>query len=75
MMLNAGNTQGCGDMGFAGTGDLPIDNNPVENAIHLIALGKKTGYSPAPSAPANVQRLFKPCWAPPNLMALTLMRG
>jgi len=26
---------------YAGTGDLPIDNNPVENAIRPIALGKK----------------------------------
>ena len=26
---------------YAETGDLPIDNNPVENAIRPIALGKK----------------------------------
>ena len=28
-------------MRYAQTGDLPIDNNPVENAIRPIALGKK----------------------------------
>ena len=26
---------------YAETGDLPIDNNPVENSIRPIALGKK----------------------------------
>lgn len=26
---------------YAGSGTLPIDNNPVENAIHPIAIGKK----------------------------------
>lgn len=28
-------------MRYAQTGDLPIDNNPVENAIRPIAIGKK----------------------------------
>jgi transposase len=28
---------------YAETGDLPIDNNPVENSIRPIALGKKNG--------------------------------
>jgi len=28
---------------YAETGHLPIDNNPVENTIRLIALGKKNG--------------------------------
>jgi hypothetical protein len=26
---------------YAQAGDLPIDNNPVENAIHPVVLGKK----------------------------------
>jgi transposase len=28
---------------YAGTGHLPIDNNPVENCIRPIAIGKKNG--------------------------------
>jgi len=32
-------------IGYAETGDLPIDNNPVENSIRPIALGKNYAQS------------------------------
>ena len=38
---------------YIADGDLPIDNNWVENRIRPIALGRKTGYSPARSAREN----------------------
>jgi len=31
----------AGRLRYAETGDLPIDNNPIENSIRPIALGKK----------------------------------
>ncbi|SFI46133.1 Transposase IS66 family protein [Nitrosomonas sp. Nm34] len=56
---------------YAQSGHLPIDNNPVENAIRPIALGKKIGYLPAQSVPANAQPLSKLCSVPLNLMDWT----
>ena len=47
---------------YAQTGHLPIDNNPVENAIRLIALGKKnwlfTGSERAGQRAAAIQSLL-----------------
>jgi len=47
---------------YAQTGDLPIDNNPVENAIRPIALGKKNwlfaGSERAGMRAAAIQSLF-----------------
>ena len=47
---------------YAGSGHLPIDNNPVENAIRPIALGKKnwlfTGSERAGKRAAAIQTLF-----------------
>lgn len=47
---------------YAHTGDLPIDNNPVENAIRPIALGKKnwlfTGSERAGQRAAAIQSLL-----------------
>jgi putative transposase len=51
---------------YAETGDLPIDNNPIENAIRPIAIGKRTGYLRAVNAPASVLPRSKVCWRPPN---------
>ena len=45
---------------YASSGHLPIDNNPVENTIRPIALGMKTGCSPAPGAPEKVSTSSKP---------------
>ncbi|MBK7493445.1 MAG: transposase domain-containing protein [Nitrosomonas sp.] len=45
---------------YANSGNLPIDNNPVENTIRPIALGKKTGCSPAPNAPENAAAIQTP---------------
>ena len=49
-------------MAYAGSGHLPIDNNPVENAIRPIALGKKnwlfTGSERAGKRAAAIQTLF-----------------
>lgn len=39
---------------YAETGELPIDNNPVENAIRPIALGRRTGCSRAANGPGSV---------------------
>lgn len=47
---------------YAASGDLPIDNNPVENAIRPIALGKKNwlfaGSERAGRRAAAIQNLF-----------------
>jgi len=47
---------------YAHTGSLPIDNNPVENVIRPIAIGKKnwlfTGSERAGQRAANIQTLF-----------------
>lgn len=47
---------------YAYTGHLPIDNNPVENAIRPIAIGKKnwmfTGSKRAGQRAAAIQTLF-----------------
>lgn len=47
---------------YAHTGDAPIDNNPVENAIRPIAIGKKnwlfTGSEQAGKRAAAIQSLF-----------------
>ena len=47
---------------YAETGYLPIDNNPVENVIRLIALGKKnwlfTGSERADQRAAAIQTLL-----------------
>lgn len=47
---------------YAGSGTLPIDNNPVENAIRSIAIGKKnwlfTGSERASRRAAAIQSLF-----------------
>ena len=47
---------------YAQTGNLPIDNNPVENAIRPIAIGKKnwlfTGSERAGKRAAAIQSLF-----------------
>lgn len=51
---------------YADGGHLPIDNNPVENSIRPLAIGKKIGYLPAQSAPANAPPRCNPCSAPPN---------
>jgi len=48
---------------YAETGYLPIDNNPVENAIRPIALGKRIGYSLVPSGLENGRQQYNPCWA------------
>nr|WP_262967288.1 transposase domain-containing protein [Methylobacter psychrophilus] len=49
-------------MSYAETGHLPIDNNPVENVIRPIALGKKNwlfaGSEPAGQIAAAVQSLL-----------------
>jgi len=60
---------------YAETGDLPIDNNPVENCIRPIALGKKTGCLQDRNAPASALRSSKPCSARPSSMALILLPG
>jgi hypothetical protein len=60
---------------YAQSGHLPIDNNPVENSIRPIALGKRTGYSPAQSAPASAQLLSKLCSAPLSSMDWTHLHG
>ena len=47
---------------YAETGHLPIDNNPVENCIRPIAIGKKNwlfaGSERAGKRAANIQTLF-----------------
>ena len=47
---------------YAETGHLPIDNNPVENCIRSIAIGKKNwlfaGSERAGKRAANIQSLF-----------------
>lgn len=47
---------------YAGSGSLPIDNNPVENAIRPIAIGKKNwlfaGSEQAGRRAAAIQSLF-----------------
>jgi transposase len=60
---------------YAETGDLPIDNNPVENCIRPIALGKKIGCLQALNAPVKGLRSYKRCWPPPNLTALIRLLG
>ena len=50
-------------------GDLPIDNNPVENAIRPIPWGAATGCSPVPSGPATELPRFRVCSPRPSLMA------
>ena len=60
---------------YASSGHLPIDNNPVENTIRPIALGKKTGCSPVLSALENVPPPFKPYSAPQNSTASTPQNG
>lgn len=60
---------------YAGSGHLPIDNNPVENTIRPIALGKKTGCSPAPNVPENVPPPSKPCSALQNSTVSTPHNG
>ena len=44
---------------YAESGHLPLDNNPIENAIRAIAIGKKIGCSPVASVRVNAQRPFK----------------
>ena len=51
---------------YAQTGDLPIDNNIIENAIRPIAIGKKTGSSLEVSVPEYAPRPFKGCLQRPN---------
>lgn len=54
---------------YAQTGHLPIDNNPVENVIRPIAIGKKSGSLLAQNALANAQQPFKRYSEPHNLTA------
>lgn len=50
---------------YAQSGIVPIDNNPVENSIRPIAIGKNTGYLRAVNGPANAPPQSKRGWAPP----------
>ncbi|QSH81898.1 MAG: transposase [Ferrovum myxofaciens] len=47
-------------------GDLPIDNNRIENAIRPIAIGKKNGYLQDRLRPGFAQRPSRPCWERPK---------
>ena len=60
---------------YAETGDLPIDNNPVENAIRPIALGKKNWLFAGSERAGQRAAVFKPCSAPPNSTALIPRHG
>jgi transposase len=60
---------------YAKMGHLPIDNNPVENSIRPIALGKKIGCLPVQSGLANVPPLSKLCLALTSSKGLTLPNG
>lgn len=53
---------------YAKTGYLPIDNNPVENSIRPIAIGKKNWLFAGSerAGQCNVQRLFRPYSVPPS---------
>jgi transposase len=53
---------------YAKTSHLPIDNNPVENVIRPIAIGKKIGYSWDPNAQDSVPPSFKAYLAPLSSM-------
>ena len=60
---------------YASSGRLPIDNNPVENAIRPIAIGKKTGCSLVWSGPAAAPPPSKACSPQPNSMDLIQRAG
>ena len=60
---------------YAVSAHLPIDNNPIENAIRPIALGKKIGCSPGASAPDNALRRFRVCLQPRRRTISTLPPG
>ncbi|MEC5164274.1 hypothetical protein RCH08_005465 [Janthinobacterium sp. CG_S6] len=60
---------------YGSSGSLPIDNNPVENAIRPIGTGKKNGSSRVPSVRAAVPPRSKVCSPPLNSTALTLHAG
>lgn len=49
---------------YATAGDLPIDNNPIENDIRPVAIEKRTGSSPAPSVPESGLQPFRACSTP-----------
>lgn len=53
---------------YADSGDLPIDNNPVENAIRPIALGRRnwlfSGSERAGRRAAAIQSLLATAWSP-----------
>ena len=51
---------------YAQTGSLPIDNNPVENAIRPIAIGKKNWLFAGNKRPVNGQPPSKACSPLPN---------
>jgi len=59
----------------ADTGDLPIDNNPVANAIRPIAVGKKNWLLAGSERAANVPPPFRVCWPPPSSMAWSPPHG
>ncbi len=59
----------------ADTGDLPIDNNPVANAIRPIAVGKKNWLLAGSEGAANVPPPFRVCWPPPSSMAWSPPHG
>lgn len=55
---------------YADSGSFAIDNNPVENSIRPIAIGKKTGFTLARSVPAGALPPYNPCSALPGSMVL-----
>ena len=56
-------------------GRLPIDNNPVENVIRPIAIGKKIGYLLDRNVQGNGRRRFRVCWRPRSSTGLILPPG
>lgn len=60
---------------YADSCSLPIDNNPVENAIRPIAIGKKIGCSLAPNGQAAAPLPSSACLPPPSSTAWILHAG
>ena len=60
---------------YAQSGNLPVDNNPVENSIRPIAIGKRIGYLQAANVPASGRLQFRVCLLPLSSTALNRLPG
>lgn len=60
---------------YASSGSLPIDNNPVENAIRPIAIGKKNWLFAGSERASRRAAAIRACSLPPNSMVWILHAG